>query len=234
MGKYRFVFWIAFFSILLSIIPILFLNGFALIGKIFGIILIVSLSFALSIWRKQTLKQITYNQRVRLNTNDRFWLKTNVPFYKGLNAADKLVFEDRLGLILANAQILDQNGNVPERIEAISLCALAAIFLWDLPLFVFENSKWCIGNKKPTQASENELFFSMAEISEKLKGNFMLTRLDDYLNEGYRMGCITNFFKDLDERHKTSQKFLPYEEDFWNYISKNKVDFEKINIQNLN
>ena len=233
MSKYRFVFWIALFSILLSIIPILFLNGFALMGKFFGIILIVSLSFALSIWRKQTLKQISYKQRVRLNTNDRFWLKTNVPFYRGLNAADKSVFEDRLGLILANAEILDQNGHVPDRTEAISLCALAAIFLWEMPLFVFENSKWLIGNKMPTKASENELYFSTAEICEKLKENFMLIRLDDFMNDEYQMGCVTNFLKDLDERLKTSQRFLPYEEEFWNYISKNKVDFEKINNQYL-
>lgn len=228
MTKYRFLFWIVLFSILLSIIPILFLSGYSLTGKFLGIILIVSLSIALWIWRMQTLKQMAYHQRVRLNTNDCFWLKENIPFYRRLNSKDKSVFEDRLGLILANVEITDQNGKIPERTDAISLCALATIFLWDLPLFVFENSKWCIGKYSLDSDLENVYSFSIAEINEKLKDNFMLINHRDSLDKEYQLGCIANFLEDLDKRFKNSKNFKPYEEDFWNYYSKNKLEIENI------
>lgn len=228
MKKLRFVFWILLFSILLSIIPILFLLGYTFVGKILGFILIVSLSVALSIWRKQTIKQMAYQQRVRLNTNDRFWLNASVKFYKELNAKDKSVFEDRVGLILANVEITDLKGNVTERTEAIALCALATIFLWDLPLFVFENSKWSIGQNDLNIESGNVYNFSKTEIDEKLKDNFMLINIDDFTKKGYSLGCIANFLLDLDKRYKKSQRFSPYEEDFWNYFSKNKGNYENI------
>jgi hypothetical protein len=232
MSKYRFFFWIVLFSLLLSIIPILFLSGYSLTGKILGIILIVSLSIALWIWRIQTLKQMAYHQRIRLNTNDCFWLKENIPFYRRLNSKDKSVFEDRLGLILANVEIMDQNGKIPERIEAVSLCALATILLWDLPLFIFENSKWCIGEYNLDSDLENVYSFSITEINEKLKDNFMLINLRDSLNKENQLGCIANFLEDLAKRFKNSKHFKPYEEDFWNYYSRNKLEFENIKVHN--
>ncbi len=204
------------------------MSGYSLTGKFLGIILIVSLSIALWIWRMQTLKQMAYHQRVRLNTNDCFWLKENIPFYRRLNPKDKSVFEDRLGLVLANVEITYQNGKIPERTEAISLCALATIFLWDLPLFIFENSKWCIVKDDLASDFENVYSFSTAEINEKLKDNFMLMNLHDFLNKKYQLGCIANFLEDLDKRLKISKQFKPYEEDFWNYYSKNKLEFENI------
>ncbi len=220
MERFRFVLWILLFSILLSVIPLLFLSGFASLGKIFGIILIVSLSVALWIWRKQTIKYIAYEQRVRMNTNDRFWLKTHVPFYRNLNSKDKSVFEDRLGLLLANVDMINQNGNIPERSEAISLSALATIFLWDLPLFVFENSRWVIGLNDINQETEHGLCFSLSEINDKLKDNIMLIELDASFIKGYELGCIENFLFELKERYNNTRQFSPYEKDFWIFLSK--------------
>ncbi len=231
MGKFRFVFWVILFSVLLSVIPILFLNGLPEIGKIFGVILIVSLSVALWIWRKQTIRQIVYKQRVRLNTNDRFWLNANVSFYKDLNPKEKMVFEDRLGLILSNVQITYKDGNLPDRVEAISLSALAAIFLWDLPLFVFENSHWIITQDKNVEKSNSFYAFSLEEIKEKLKLNVMFKDLNETNLTKVDLGCLGNFLSDLNARHNNKAPKASYENQFWIFFINFLKDSENTNLK---
>ncbi len=234
MGKFRFVFWVLLFSILLSIIPLLFVNGYPEIGKIFGVVLIVSLSFALWIWRGQTIKHIAFNQRVRLNTNDRFWLNSNVKFYKSLSVQEKLIFEDRLGLILSNVQIKDERGNVPDRIDAISLSALAAIFMWDLPLFVFENSQWIIIHDDKQERSKSAYIFSSIEIKEKLKKIVMLKGLNGMRISENELGCLENFLSDLNVRYNQTIPKATYENEFWNFFSKFLKESESLKRDNQN
>jgi hypothetical protein len=229
MGRYRFVFWVVLFSVLLSIIPILFINGQPETGKIFGAILIFSLSVALWVWRKQTIKQIAYNQRVRLNTNDRFWLNANVNFYKNLNPKEKLIFEDRLGLILSNVQITNNEGKVPDRIHAISLAALATIFLWDLPLFVFENSHWIIADDVSIDKPNSSYVFSLVEIKEKLKLNLLLRNLNSGNKFTMDLGCTKNFLSDIEIRNKKPYK-ASYENQFWIFFTNFLKDLENSNL----
>ena len=229
MRSSRFIFWIILFSILLSVIPVLFLTGNPVLGKIFGIVLTISLSVALWIWRQQTRKFIAYNQRIRLNTNDRFWLKNHVPFYLHLGAKDQVIFEDRLGLVLSNVTILDLDDAVVDRNDAIALSALATIFTWDLPLFVFENSNWKISQSDTIKQTEPELVFSLYQIKNELKNEIMLKNLKLNSSSGIQSKCIENFLYDIGRRYVEKGRKSSYEKDFWIFFTTilNDVEYLK-------
>lgn len=129
----RFAPWIALFVGLLASIPILMLNEQFQLAKLLGFLTILSVSVALFIWRKQTKKLSGKKSRVMLNLNDRFWLEHHIPFYRKLNKADRIVFEDRIGLFLSDIRVTDVEREMPEKETCFYVAASAVIAYWGLP-----------------------------------------------------------------------------------------------------
>jgi Mlc titration factor MtfA (ptsG expression regulator) len=132
-GKARFTAWLVVFFILLFSVPPLMASEMKLTAKVFGIVVIVAISTALWIWRIQTVKRMQRKSRVILNLNDRFWLNQHISFYKKLSARDKIIFEDRIGLFLAEITITEIGKNTPQKSTCLYVSSAAVISFWGLP-----------------------------------------------------------------------------------------------------
>ncbi len=102
-------------------------------AKVLGIIVILAISAALWIWRIQTIRRMQRKARVMLNLNDRFWLNQHISFYKKLSARDKIIFEDRIGLFLAEITITEVGKDFPQKSTGLYVAASAVISFWGLP-----------------------------------------------------------------------------------------------------
>jgi Mlc titration factor MtfA (ptsG expression regulator) len=129
----RFFGWIMLFLFLLGAIPILILMESSNAAKLLGILLVVGIVVALWYWRIQTRVRSPRNQRVRINTNDRFWLNDNIPFYNKLSEKDKVIFEDRIGIFLADIQVTEVNKEVADKETCFYVASSAVIAYWGLP-----------------------------------------------------------------------------------------------------
>jgi Mlc titration factor MtfA (ptsG expression regulator) len=132
-GKARFAAWLSIFFLLLITIPALLGSELKSIAKIFGIVVVVLLSFALWFWRTQTIRRVKRKSRVPLNLNDLHWLNEHIPFYKLLSKEDKVIFEDRLALFLAETIISEIGKEVPEKSTCFYVGSSAVITFWGLP-----------------------------------------------------------------------------------------------------
>jgi len=131
--KARFAGLLTVFFVLLVGISILLGTEMKTVAKTVGIIVVVLLSVSLYIWRTQTIRKISRKARVRLNLNDRHWLNEHIVFYRNLSKADKLIFEDRIGLFLAVIIVTEIGKDVPEKSTCFYVAASAIITFWGLP-----------------------------------------------------------------------------------------------------
>lgn len=129
----RFFGWIMLFLILLGAIPVLLLMDSNNIAKLFGVLVVVAIVAALWYWRIQSRVRSPRNQRVQINTNDRYWLDEYIPFYKSLSQKDKIIFEDRIGIFLADVIITEVNKEVAEKETCFYVASSAVIAYWGLP-----------------------------------------------------------------------------------------------------
>lgn len=131
--KSRFIAWLSVFFILLITIPILLKADLKFLAKVVGVIVIVTLSVALWLWRMRTFRSISRKARIQFTLNDRYWLTNNISFYKELNASDKKIFEDRLGLFLAEIKITEIGKEIPDKATCFYVGSSAIITFWGLP-----------------------------------------------------------------------------------------------------
>lgn len=132
-SKSRFAAWIGVFFILLITIPILLKSDLKFLAKIVGVMVILTLTVALWYWRTRTIREIKRKARIRFNLNDRYWLTNNISFYKELTNTDKKIFEDRLGLFLAEIKITEIGKEVPDKSTCFYVGSSAIITFWGLP-----------------------------------------------------------------------------------------------------
>lgn len=132
-GKARFASWLSIFFVLLITIPALLGSELKDTAKIVGVVVIVLLSIALWYWRTQTIRRVKRRLRIPLNLNDRYWLNENITFYKHLSKQNKLIFEDRLALFLAEIVISEIGKKVPEKSTCFYVASSAVIAFWGLP-----------------------------------------------------------------------------------------------------
>tara|TARA_B100000508_G_scaffold141026_1_gene145232 strand:+ start:5576 stop:6445 length:870 start_codon:yes stop_codon:yes gene_type:complete len=134
MGKAKpFIPWIILFALLLGSIPVILSYKGVTVAKTIGVLVVVSIIAALWIWRINTRRKSDRNERVKLTTNDRFWLKDHIPFYNGLSNEDKKIFEDRIGIFLADITITEIGEEVANKSTCLYVACSAVIAYWGLP-----------------------------------------------------------------------------------------------------
>ena len=131
--KSRFTAWITVFILLLIFIPVLLTSSFVLLAKILGITLVVLVSIALWIWRTQSVRGLVKTSRIRMTINEKFWLDHHIPFYHDLSKSEQRIFEDRIGLFLAEIKITQIGKEVPEKEVCLYVSSSAIIAFWGLP-----------------------------------------------------------------------------------------------------
>jgi MtfA peptidase len=129
----RFAFWLVFFFGVLFCIPLFVQLDEVVMAKVLGIILVVGIVVALWYWRIQTRVRAPRKQRIKMNVNDKYWLDKNVSFYATLSKSDKQVFEDRIGIFLADVVITEVDKEVPEVETCLLVASSAVIAFWGLP-----------------------------------------------------------------------------------------------------
>jgi Mlc titration factor MtfA (ptsG expression regulator) len=125
--------WIILFFVLLGSIPVILSYKEVTLAKSMGIVVVITIIGALWFWRINTRRKSDRNERVKLTTNDRFWLKDHIPFYKGLSTDDKKTFEDRIGIFLADITITEVDTDVPDKSTCLYVASSAVIAYWGLP-----------------------------------------------------------------------------------------------------
>jgi len=121
-----------------SIPIILHYKGFTS-AKIVGVIVVISIIAALWFWRINTRKKSPRNARVSLTVNDKHWMLERISFYKKLNKKDKVIFEDRVGIFIADVIISEIGQEKPEKETCIYVGTSAVIAFWGLPYYNYGN-----------------------------------------------------------------------------------------------
>lgn len=157
--KSRFAALLTVLFVLLITIPALLTSDYKVTAKIVGVFVVIILSASLWIWRMQTIRRISRNARIPLNLNDRYWLKEHISFYNTLSKADKKIFEDRIGLFLAEIKITKIGKEVPDKATCLYVASSAIITFWGLPY-------WNYGELSEVLVYPND-FNSENQIEEK-------------------------------------------------------------------
>ncbi len=131
--KPRFIFWLVIFGVMLMVIPLFLILHLTVLAKITGVVVVVLISIALNVWRLQTLAKRNKVLRIKMTLNERFWLERHIAFYYFLSKSDKIVFEDRIGLFLAEIVIIEKGKEIAEKSTCLLVAASAIIAFWDLP-----------------------------------------------------------------------------------------------------
>lgn len=132
-NKGRFIVWIATFLALLVLVAVLTKTGFRGTAKTVGIIVLVTIVVALWVWRIQTKSKAERTARIKMNVNDKHWLKEHIGFYADLNKKDKKVFQDRIGIFLSDIRITEVDKEVAEKETCYYVASAAIIAFWGLP-----------------------------------------------------------------------------------------------------
>jgi Mlc titration factor MtfA (ptsG expression regulator) len=135
MKRYSHLLWTLLFLLLLGSIPIFLYNKGLDTARIIGFVVLIAIVVALWFWRFEIRKKSGRNERVQLNTNDKFWLERHVSFYDKLPKKDKKIFIDRVGIFMADIQITEVDKEVAEKETCLYVASSAVIAYWGLPYF---------------------------------------------------------------------------------------------------
>lgn len=108
----RFYGWLLTFFFLLFSIPFFLWVGCIALAKVIGVLTVMLLSFSVRFWLYQTRKEYNPKERIRINLNDRFWMKSELAYYRNMNSSERTAFEDRIGILLARVPISYSSGEL--------------------------------------------------------------------------------------------------------------------------
>lgn len=187
-SKGRFTSWLVVIFLLLLSIPILIQIELTFVARIIGLLLILISSVALFYWVRNVSRSKVIKNRVPINGNDRFWLNENIPFYRRLAKQDRIIFEDRVSLFLAEIIITDVSEDVPSKSDCFFVASSAIIAYWGLPYWNYGELDEVL--LYPDNFDENKLVSSKGHILGSvhhgglMNGTMVLSRTA--LIEGFR------------------------------------------------
>ncbi len=86
--------------------------------------MVVLTTFALRFWLYRANRLGSDSPKVKLNTNDKFFLETSLPIYKGMDSSNRKIFEERLGRVLSETDFDRKDGKQVSRDEGLAFGAL--------------------------------------------------------------------------------------------------------------
>lgn len=149
----RFLGWLIWFAGCLVSVPVLIMFNQIGLAKVIGVLTVISLVIALRIWLNRSKKEFNPIEIIKINANDRFYLKSICAIYNSFSNADKLAFESRIGLFLAKSKVYSQSDLSRE--DYIKISALFVWANWDdsdwvnfsfknISIHIAENNHWQI------------------------------------------------------------------------------------------
>ena len=165
--NYRFPVWITVFLCLLSAIPICIVFDLVVLAKICGVLLVVSILFAMKYWFAVAKNRNNIVPRVVLNKNDLFDLSRDFNSFSAMNQEDQTVTLNRIGLLLARAKFVNQDHGLLERRESIQLSYLYITEHWTDGFQVSSDWIFILSNTE-TDSSRYKFSISSSDLKNKL------------------------------------------------------------------
>lgn len=184
--------------IFLVLIPILLLVELSQFAKILGLVMVLLTTFALRYWLFRANKLGKDHPKIKLNTNDRYFLNSALPIYKSMDSGARKIFEERLGRVLAELEFDNKEGKMVSRDEGLAFGSLLTCLTLNEEykrlngkIVVFKNEG---GVQLIFQGQNPVLFVNLEEIVAELKG---LSGMDNHTLNTKPLGVQLRNFNDL-------------------------------------
>lgn len=115
------------FAVLLGCVPILLLSDQLSFAKVVGLVVVLATAFAIRYWLYTSGKLKSKYAAVKLNANDKFYLDTHLPIYKGMDGKSKKQFHERLGRLLGEIDFDCEREGTVSRDEGVAFASLIAV-----------------------------------------------------------------------------------------------------------
>lgn len=169
----RFLPFLAPIITLLVFIPILLLVELNQFAKILGVVMVLITTFALRYWLYRANRLGQEVPKVKLNVNDKFFLESSLPIYKGMESSTKKIFDERLGRVLAETDFDRKDHKQVSRDEGLAFAALLTSITfnetyksWKGKVVVFKEEE---GTELLFQGEKPVFFVCFEEILKELK-----------------------------------------------------------------
>lgn len=166
------LYWTFFFLALLMGIYILLSFEYILAAKLTGVIIVLTFIIALKIWTTNSKIKNLKLKKTPLNLNHRYWLKEHCFFYQTLNSTDKIIFEDRIGLLLSKVGVFDTHKEVKAD-TFLAIMAYCTITFWNQPFWDLGRISTFINNDLQTFLNDTSIECSFSSISKAISNSVL-------------------------------------------------------------
>lgn len=194
----RFLPFLAPIITLLVFIPILLLVELNQFAKILGVVMVLITTFALRYWLYRANRLGQEVPKVKLNVNDKFFLESSLPIYKGMESSTKKIFDERLGRVLAETDFDRKDHKQVSRDEGLAFAALLTCITFGETykslkgkVVVFKEEE---GTELLFQGEKPVFFICFEEILNELKS---ISNLDNARFSEGNVGEALKNFNDL-------------------------------------
>jgi hypothetical protein len=143
--NYRFPFWLTVIFLLLILIPFAILMNNIIIAKLSGVLCLLVVIIAMRFWFRAAKMNSDVKDRVILNNNDWFDLERIYPSIYKWNKKELSILKDRIGLMMANSEIRNNQNELCSRKEAIEIAFQICVYYWEENTIPLNNTCIYIG-----------------------------------------------------------------------------------------
>jgi hypothetical protein len=143
--NYRFPLWLTVIFLLLILIPCAILTHYIVLAKVSGVLCLLVVIVAMRFWFRAAKLNSDVKDRVILNNNDWFDLERVYPSIHKWNKREVSILKDRIGLMLANSEIRNEQNELCARKEAIEVAFQFCVYFWEENTSTLNNTCIYIG-----------------------------------------------------------------------------------------
>lgn len=158
--------------VLLASIPVCILSGWIVLAKIIGIIVVIATAISIRLWILRSKRMGTGSVKIKFTVNDRYFLKEQVPIYKGLPSGLRRSLDERAGLFLSELSFDHYDHHDPSKEECLALAFLLALLTKDKSYTSLKGKTVVLRDKDPAELTIQNghalLFIGIQDVLESL------------------------------------------------------------------
>jgi len=126
----RFIPFLVPIFVLLVLVPIMLFVELSQFAKVIGVAVVLLTSFAIRYWLMRANKLGVAQPKVKLNTNDAFYLDAHLPLYRKFDKKEKKEFVQVLTRILGELDFDCEREGLVSRDEGVAFTALFTLLIY--------------------------------------------------------------------------------------------------------
>lgn len=126
----RFLPWLVPIVVLLAAIPFLLSGQQTAIAKTAGVLVVVLTTLAIRFWMYRAGKLRTRSSKVKLTSNERFFLDHQFPYYRTMPVSEKKRLEEHAGMFLAEISFDRFSRQDPAKEECLAFAIVLTLLTW--------------------------------------------------------------------------------------------------------